>query len=749
MKSLLTLFLFCSIGIFSCNRQGVYNIDAEVIDLKTNMPKDWIMSIDSQQILAYAVKLDTSVKQTGHHSLSIEKTGDQARYGLISYAIPNTFQGETIELRGDIKMKQVNSGYAALFLRVLGKNEIPIEFDNMEKEQLKGTAEWKSYKITLPYNTEAAKSIVFGVLLVGNGKAWFDNLQLFIDGKAIEKVPLKEGIIVKAELDTAFSKSSGISAFKPNARIINNLVIAGQYWGFLKYHHPAIGKGEYNWDAELFRFLPQVIAAKDNQDLSRVLEGSLDKLGVPVPNKNKVDAIAAGNIVLKPDYGQLFNGNVLSASLRDKLISVKESKRSHSSYYISPAPVGNPVFENEKLYTEMYYPDTGYRILSLYRYWTMVNYFFPYRNLIPSDWNENLALALPDFINAKDTQAYLVATLKIIAKVMDTHANIQSYHLALDIFRGKYKLPFKAEFIENKLVVTGYHKDTLGLKQKFLIGDVLTHINGKPVDQLIREFLPYTPASNYDTQLRELPNSFLLRGNTAIFNVELQRGGKTISQQTEGLDVWYVSKSASTEPKEGFKLLSKDIGYVFPGKYKDSQLPEIKTLFKNTKGMIIDLRCYPSEFMPYTFGNYIKPILTPFVKITRMDLSHPGTVFNMGFGHNGVLTGETYTGKIVVIVNSITQSQAEFTTMAFQSSPNVKVLGSTTAGADGDFSTIRLPGGISTGISGAGIYYPDGTPTQQVGVKIDYRIKPTIKGTIAGKDELLDKAKEILAGMIK
>ena len=47
-------------------------------------------------------------------------------------------------------------------------------------------------------------------------------------------------------------------------------------------------------------------------------------------------------------------------------------------------------------------------------------------------------------------------------------------------------------------------------------------------------------------------------------------------------------------------------------------------------------------------------------------------------------------------------------------------------------------------ISGKGVFYPDGSPSQRVGVKIDYKIYPTIKGISAGKDELMDKAMEIL-----
>lgn len=47
-------------------------------------------------------------------------------------------------------------------------------------------------------------------------------------------------------------------------------------------------------------------------------------------------------------------------------------------------------------------------------------------------------------------------------------------------------------------------------------------------------------------------------------------------------------------------------------------------------------------------------------------------------------------------------------------------------------------------ISGIGVYYPDGTETQRIGIVPDITVKPTIKGIKEGKDELLEKAIEII-----
>jgi C-terminal processing protease CtpA/Prc len=47
-------------------------------------------------------------------------------------------------------------------------------------------------------------------------------------------------------------------------------------------------------------------------------------------------------------------------------------------------------------------------------------------------------------------------------------------------------------------------------------------------------------------------------------------------------------------------------------------------------------------------------------------------------------------------------------------------------------------------ISGIGIYYPDGKGTQRVGIIPDIEVKPTIKEILEGRDEMLEKAIEII-----
>lgn len=99
-----------------------------------------------------------------------------------------------------------------------------------------------------------------------------------------------------------------------------------------------------------------------------------------------------------------------------------------------------------------------------------------------------------------------------------------------------------------------------------------------------------------------------------------------------------------------------------------------------------------------------------------------------------------YKGKVIVLVNETTLSRAEYAAMALRAAPGVTIIGSQTAGADGNVSEIVFPGNYSTQMSGLGVYYPDGKPTQRVGIVPDIVVKPAIEGIRRGEDELLNRA---------
>ena len=59
---------------------------------------------------------------------------------------------------------------------------------------------------------------------------------------------------------------------------------------------------------------------------------------------------------------------------------------------------------------------------------------------------------------------------------------------------------------------------------------------------------------------------------------------------------------------------------------------------------------------------------------------------------------------------------------------------------------MALPGGLWTGFSGIGVFYPDKHPTQGLGIVPDIEVRPTIAGLREGRDEVLEEALRQILG---
>lgn len=690
----------------------------------------------------YNLRIDSNEKHNGKYAILIEPEADKTEnsFGCVAFSIPPDFKGTEIELKAYMKMENIADGQIGLMLRLDGSTGM-LKFDNMQQKNIQGTSDWTLYSVKLPF-PEETRAIYIGALLSGTGKLWVDDFQLLIDGTDISEVKYFEPKKYKAEADKEFYKGSKISSIDLTQTNIDNLDILGKVWGFLKYYHPAVASGEYNWDFELFRVMPKVLAAENQEQRNEVLYNWTQSLGKT--SAGKVEVNTGKEVKLSPDLAWIDN-TVLGEKLTSQLINIKNAERTDTNYYIDLfRGVGNPIFKNENPYYEMMYPDAGFRLLALFRYWNIIQYFFPYKHLIGEDWNNVLKEFIPLFVNASDELQYKLASSALIVRIHDTHAAAWEDNTLSDYY-GHYLSPVKVSFIENKAVVTDYYDEALGKESGLMIGDVIETINGRLVGEIVTEKLTGTAASNYPTQLRIIAQD-LLRARDSSLIIGYERGNSKMTAEIKCLTYDKIDFRNYSQRDTCFRLIGQDISYIYPGTIKNKYLPDIMKEVMKTKGLIIDLRCYPSDFIVFTLSEYLQPDSAAFVKFSSGSITMPG-LFTMSENLNVVNKNENfYKGKVVIIVNQETQSQAEYTTMAFRTAPDATVIGSTTAGADGNVSEIVLPGNVKTMISGIGVYYPDGKETQRIGIVPDIEVKPTLKGIQEGRDELLEKAIEIING---
>ena len=717
----------------SSNHESNFNFDFE--KTKKGYPDGW----DNFGNGLYQLSIDSTIVESGKYSVSIESIDDGSGFKALGFTLPENYKGKKITLSGYIKTENVSEGWAGLWMRI----DPSIAFDNMKSKGIVGTTGWIKYEVTLVMNPSKTQKIVVGALLAGKGKIWIDNLQVTIDGKDMKECKPFEKELVSADKDHQYDSGSMIGNFVLDSLRINNLKKLGLVWGFLKYYHPAVAKGDYNWDYELFRILPAILEANSKSNCDSILTKWIINLGdFEQVKKYKVET---KNAKILPDLDWISNSG-LSKELSESLLRVKMAKRKENNYYIGfHKYVWNPEFKNESEYASMEFPDPGFRLLALYRFWNNIQYFFPYKNLIEEDWKGVLEEFIPKIIYSSNEIEYDLVILELIARINDTHANLwKTPNQHLSDYLGANFSALEITFIENKAVVTGYYDNELGRLSEINIGDIITKVNNVDVEKIVSDKLKLTPASNYPTKLREIART-LLRTNDTILQIDYIRNVKVEKKIVSTYPLNKINIYGKLYKNDTcFRFIEPDIAYLYLGTIKNKYLSNFFKSYEKAKGLIIDLRCYPSDFVVFSLSSYLMPYPTDFVKFSGGSITNPGLFATYTYIKVEKKNKNYFKGKVVILVNEMTQSQAEYTAMALRVSPNATVIGSTTAGADGNVSDFSLPGGLGTMISGIGVYYPDGRETQRIGIVPDIEIKPTIEGIKNGRDELMEKAIEII-----
>lgn len=711
------------------------DLNIECKSIKGALSPDWFTFSGN-----YIVGKDSIIKHNGNYSLSIKSPEEKLnKQGITALTFSSNFSGKTVELRGYLKVNNVIGGYAGLFLRADSENGV-LFYDFMKTQNLTGSKDWARYSVKLPL-TEDVKTIWVGVgLYGGTGQIWADDLQVLIDGKDISLA--KEKVKMPAELDSTYISGSKVAIKNLDAKQIKNIALLGKIWGFLKYHHPASYSGTYNWDFELFKIMPKVLQAGSVEDRNKVFFTWINSFGAF--KVKKLQPPTSSMVKMMPD-AKWINTVTLGEELCGLLLRISDAERK-PNYYVSvldEVPV--PQFKHESSYSTIKTPDVGFRLLSLFRYWNIIQYYFPYKYLIEEDWNAVLEEYIPKYVEASSEIEYKRTVKSLIARIHDSHAYMTEDNSALYKTEGLRFPAIELKFIQDKPVVNGYLDEELGHSSGLKRGDIFISVNKTPVEQLIKEKLPFISASNYPTKLRNL-SSELLKTNDSLLNISYNRKDSIFETQirTYTRQVVNIYKN-STYQDTCLKILNKDIAYFNPGSIKKKYIANILKEISKTRYLIVDLRSYPKEPIVKEMGEYLLETPAAFAKFTKV-ADQPGLFLFDEPLKVGKKNPDYYNGKIIILVNEVTQSNAEFTAMAFRKAKNAIVVGSQTAGADGNVTPMfNLPGGISTVFTGLGVYYPDGKETQRVGIVPDVIVKPTIKGISEGKDEILDKAMEIIA----
>ncbi|MCD4775214.1 MAG: hypothetical protein K8S15_04085 [Candidatus Aegiribacteria sp.] len=708
------------------------NMGFEMMDDEGSMPLNWIL-----EGAGYSGNSDSVVVFSGNRSLRLEYIEPGSYFGYVSQYIPFAYQGESITLSGYLRSRDMgDKTFAGLSLDLYDSQGDVACSEYMYLEDLQTDTDWQQFEITMK-NSIFGDTLELGVYLMGPGTIWIDDTELLLDGEPISQAMERD--LPGAQLDHEFDSGSGLEFKEVDDFQIESLVLLGKVWTFLKYHHPQIGRGDVNWDYFLIRILPSVLEASTESDRQQVLLDLVNSLEPVVAAESYLPE--PEEIHLCPDLSWI-DGPEVSPSLATALWSVYEGRYQETHYYVRGTPYST---FSECGYEDMDIPDMGFRLLALYRYWGIIEYFFPYLYAIDEDWDDVLRTYIPVLIAADTPLSYQLALQKLIVSIGDSHASIWNEPDALKEFFGNLYTPLSLAHMEDQWVVDGYMHESV-VSSGIEPGDVIVAIDGQPAADRTEELFPYancsTEGSRYDILGRKM-----LRGNADTVAITIQRGDDTQVVTMRRMEKEEIDWGMINQPAAGngsYTLLDDGTGYVYAATLSNEDMEEMKEELRYSDGLVLDLRDYPGGFVIYNVADFILPEETVFTHMTFPDHSNPGT-FTWGeplcAGGGDSLV---YEGKVAVLIDEGSISSAEFHAMAWRLAPRARVFGSPSAGADGNITHVSLPGGVNTVFTGLGVYNPDGSETQRVGIIPDVEVRPTIEGMQAGLDEVLEAALEWL-----
>ena len=394
---------------------------------------------------------------------------------------------------------------------------------------------------------------------------------------------------------------------------------------------------------------------------------------------------------------------------------------------------------------ETRFPSLPRRQLAVIKLWSTMDKFFPYLTYTDRPWDD----ALPEFLarmkTVSNSHEYALAIAEMAARLNDSHVWIQGPERAS--LYGEAPVGVRLASVENRIAIVEITDPELQKNAQLVVGDVVVAVDGEDIAQRISQLEKITSGSTEAARLREVLPCVLAgaNGSTAKVLIEDAAGARREVLLPRSLALWKFRKARRTG--DVVKILPGNIGYADLDRLELKDVDVMFDAIKGTNALILDMRGYPHgtawgiaprlNVKGAKFGaNFSRRVVTAL----------PGEENSLNTFRQLIPKSDQplYKGKVVMLIDQTTQSQAEHSGLLFESATAITFIGSPSAGANGDLTKVVLPGAIAVTFSGQEVRHADGRQLQRIGLQPDIKVVPTLNGIRAGRDEVLERAIEFL-----
>jgi len=521
-------------------------------------------------------------------------------------------------------------------------------------------------------------------------------------------------------------------------------------WGVVKYYHSRVSNCLVNWDSVLVANLPAVKNAATDSAFNDVLDTMLAVAGPMTIATTALPDTLPVELKRNRTFGWM-SDPVFRNDVQIALDTIKNNFRPHPICWVDNKYKTTPgaffmIFPYDSLMlninTTTSFPDEWHRLLVLFKHWNMISYFYPYNYILDKPIDTVLFNNILSYSNASNASDFFKAIKHMTAEFNDAHVDGLTWSNNYSFPEPGYYCPYLLlKYIENKYVAV--KSSVAGI----VPGDAIVSVDGLTTTQWEDSLKNYISAGN-PSVLRRTMCEYLLGGTYgSIATIVSQDSTGSIhtinaTRNTYIYSTWFPTYYYPNDSlnRTNWTTMRCGVGYANIGNLSIAGADSMYQQLNNAPAIIIDIRNYPvsSSVWELAYLMYAGPKM--FSKFTVPDLTYPGT-FSWLLDSLGVSGNPTpYNGTVIVLCNQETQSAAEFDCMILRALPKTIIIGSQTAGADGNVTYFKLSPDIQTGFTSLGVFYPNGDSTQRIGIIPDTFLSPTRAGIRHGRDELLDKA---------
>lgn len=674
---------------------------------------------------------------------------DAPAFGNLMQAINAApFRGKRIRLRGAVRLEaEEPTTRAQLWMRVDRLNNQTGFLDSMANRPIT-SKEWQFYEIVGDVD-EDAEILNFGMIMSGRGTAYLDSVTLEDLGKTI----------VLGEPPRALTK-----------RGLENITAFTKLYGYVRHFHPSDEAAAADWDAFAIEGVREAEKAKNARELANTLTALFRPIAptvrvypagksvaiptelMPPHDEKPLKVISWRHIGFghkaSPRYGyesERISADVLpgtgpaadapnprqpfkadlggGVSCLVPLALYADSKGTIPQATRSPSAPAFYKYSGK---------DRSTRLAAVAQAWNVLQHFYPYFDVVRTDWQAALGEALASAATDTDDKTFLRTLQKLIVNLHDGHGFIgHSSRQAM-----QHSPPVVFSWVENKLVITSVAPEGAdGLK----LGDIVLKIDGKPSLTAVAEEEALISGATAQWRRYSAVNNLRFGAKDSEMTLEVQdAGGKA---RTVALRRSLLRNALTERQSEKIAEIKPGIFYVDLDRVTDEDFQSALPKLAAAQGIVFDIRGYPKvsfEFIKYLTG---KPLLPPlFLKpiVTRPD--HNGMTFTEPSTYALDPKTPRLTAKMAFLTDGRAISAAESVLGIIENYKLGEIVGETTAGTNGNINPFDVIGNYRIVFTGMKVLRHDGSQHHGIGIKPTMLISRTVKGIREKRDEQLEKA---------